>query len=327
MSILSRRQWLGGLALLPAALSSTMAAAQPAGWPDRPLRLVVPFPAGTTTDTLGRLLGNFLSVRLGQPVVVENRSGAGGGVGAASVARSAPDGNTLILGTSGTHAVNASLVRDLGYDPVRDFAPVGAFVQTPVVLGVRPGLGASSVAELVALAKQRNLTFASAGIGTTGHLSQALFDLRGGVTSTHVPYRDGGRAVTDLISGQVDAMFYHPLGFLPHIQAGTIRPLAVTGRARSPVLPEVPVMAEAGLAEFIVEGWWAVYAPAGTPAPIVARLNTLVNGALTDPDTLAALNRQGVQATGGTAEALGDLTRNEVASWREVVRAAGITAD
>ena len=322
MNALSRRHLLGGLALLPAA-----AGAQTAGWPDRPLRLVVPFPAGTTTDTLGRLLGNFLSAQLGQPVVVENRSGAGGSVGAASVARSAPDGYTLILGTSGSHAVNASLIRDMGYDPVRDFAPIGAFVQTPVVLGVRPSLGAASVAELVALAKTRNLTFASAGIGTTGHLSQALFNLRGGVETTHVPYRDGGRAVTDLISGQVDAMFYHPLGFLPHIQAGTIRPLAVTGRARSPVLPEVPTVREAGLADFVVEGWWSVYAPAGTPAPIVARLNTLVNGAIADRDTLAALQRQGVQPMGGTAEALADMTRQEVASWREVIRAAGITAD
>ena len=322
MNVLSRRHLLGGLALLPAA-----AGAQTAGWPDRPLRLVVPFPAGTTTDTLGRLLGNFLSAQLGQPVVVENRSGAGGSVGAASVARSAPDGYTLILGTSGSHAVNASLIRDMGYDPVRDFAPIGAFVQTPVVLGVRPSLGAASVAELVALAKTRNLTFASAGIGTTGHLSQALFNLRGGVETTHVPYRDGGRAVTDLISGQVDAMFYHPLGFLPHIQAGTIRPLAVTGRARSPVLPEEPTVREAGLADFVVEGWWSVYAPAGTPAPIVARLNTLVNGALADRDTLAALQRQGVQPMGGTAEALADMTRQEVASWREVIRAAGITAD
>ena len=322
MNVPSRRSLLVGLAVLPAAAS-----AQPANWPDRPVRLVVPFPAGTTTDTLGRLLGNFLSAQLGQPVVVENRSGAGGSVGAASVARSAPDGYTLILGTSGSHAVNASLIRDMGYDPVRDFAPVGAFVQTPVVLGVRPALGASTLADLVTMAKARSLTFASAGIGTTGHLSQALFNLRGGVETTHVPYRDGGRAVTDLISGQVDAMFYHPLGFLPHIQAGTIRPLAVTGRARSPVLPEVPTVREAGLADFVVEGWWAVYAPAGTPAPIVARLNTLVNGALADRETLAALQRQGVQGMGGTAEALAAMTSQEVTSWREVIRAAGITAD
>jgi tripartite-type tricarboxylate transporter receptor subunit TctC len=322
MNILSRRHALGGLALLPMA-----AAAQSAAWPDRPVRLIVPFPAGTTTDTLGRLLANFLSAQLGQPVVVDNRSGAGGGVGAASVARAAPDGLNILLGTIGTHAVNPNLVRDIGYDPVRDFAPIAAFVQTPVVLGVRPDLGVSDVAELVALGKRRNLTFASAGIGTTGHLSQAMFNLRGGVETTHVPYRDGGRAVTDLISGQVDAMFYHPLGFLPHIQAGTIRPLAVTGRARSPVLPKVPVMAEAGLADFVVEGWWAIYAPAGTPAPIVTRLNTLVNAALADRETAEALRRQGVQLMGGTADSLAELTRSEVTSWRDIIRAAGITAD
>ncbi|WP_421988831.1 Bug family tripartite tricarboxylate transporter substrate binding protein [Roseococcus sp.] len=322
MNNLPRRGLLSAAALLPMA-----AAAQPAAWPDRPVRLVVPFPPGTTTDTLGRLLGNFLSPRLGQPVVVENRSGAGGGVGAASVARSAPDGLTLLLGTIGTQAVNPNLVRDIGYDPLRDFAPISTYVQTPVVLGVRPALGVSTVSELVALGKQRNLTFASAGIGTTGHLSQALFSLRGDVATTHVPYRDGGRAVTDLISGQVDAMFYHPLGFLPHIQAGTIRPLAATGHARSPVLPQVPTMAQAGLADFVVEGWWAIYAAAGTPAPVVARLNTLVNAALVDPDTAEALRRQGVQTMGGTSEALAELTRSEVTNWREVIRAAGITAD
>ncbi len=313
-------------ALLAAPLLPAAAAAQ-GSWPDRPLRLVVPFAAGTTTDALGRLLAPYMSRNLGQPVVVDNRSGAGGSLGAAQVARSAPDGLTLILGTIGTHAVNASLLRDIGYDPVRDFAPIAAYVQTPVVLAIRPALGPTSLAELIALAKRRNLSFASAGTGTTGHLSQALLGLRAGIDTTHVPYRDGGRAVTDLISGQVDAMFYHPLGFLPHIEAGSLRPLAVTGAQRSPVLPQVPTMAEAGLPGVVVEGWWAIYAPASTPAPIVARLNALVNGALADPETAEALRRQGVQAMGGTPEALADLTRSEVAKWREVVQAARITPD
>jgi len=318
--MIQRRHSLG-LLLLPAA-----ARAQPA-WPDRPVRLIVPFAAGTTTDTLGRLFAQHIQRGLGQTVVVDNRSGAGGGVGSLAVARAAPDGLTILLGTSGTHAVNVSLVRDLGYDPVRDFAPIAAIAQTPVVLGVRPALGVASVAELVALGRTRPLSFASAGTGTTGHLSQALFSLRAGIETTHVPYRDGGRAVTDLISGQVDAMFYHPLGFLPHIQSGALRALAVTGEQRSSVLPDVPTMAQAGLADVVIEGWWAIYAPAGTPPAIIARLNALLNGALADAEFVAALRQQGVDPIGGTAEELAQRTASEVVKWREVVQRARITAE
>lgn len=312
-----------GLLLLPAAAQ----AQAPANWPDRPVRLVVPFAAGTTTDTIGRLLAQHMQRALPQPIVVDNRSGAGGGVGALAVARSPADGLTILLGTVGTHAVNASLVRDLGYDPVRDFAPIGAYAQTPVVLGVRATLGVTSMQELILLGRRRPLSFASAGTGTTGHLSQALFGLRAGIETTHVPYRDGGRAVTDLISGQVDAMFYHPLGFLPHIQSGALRGLAVTGQRRSSVLPAVPTMGEAGIADVVVEGWWAVYAPAGTPPAVVARLNALLNAALADSDFVAALRQQGVDPIGGTPEALAQLTASEIVKWREVVTRAGIRAD
>lgn len=318
--MIARRTTMG-LLLLPAA-----ARAQ-ATWPDRPVRVVVPFAAGTTTDTIGRLFAQHLQRALPQPVVVDNRSGAGGGVGALAVARAPADGLTILLGTSGTHAVNVSLVRDLGYDPVRDFAPIAAVAQTPVVLGVRPALGVSSVQELVALGRRRPLSFASAGTGTTGHLSQALFAMRAGIETTHVPYRDGGRAVTDLISGQVDAMFYHPLGFLPHIQSGALRALAVTGERRSSVLPDTPTMTEAGIADVVVEGWWAFYAPSGTPQPILARLNALLNAALADAEFLAAIRQQGVDPIGGTAAELGARTAAEIAKWREVVTRARITAD
>jgi len=318
---MNRRSLLG---IVLSAL--TLPAAAQGSWPDRPVRLVVPFAAGTTTDILGRLAAAYIAQGIGQPVVVDNRSGAGGTVGALAVAQAPADGYTLLFGTSGTMATNPILMPGLAYDPLRDFAPIASFARTSVVLGVRPQLGAASLREFLALARQRNLSMASAGTGTTGHLTQALIDLRGGVTTTHVPYREGGRAIADLLNGTVDAMVYHPLGFLPHIQSGAIRPLAVTGEARHFILPDVPTMAEAGLPGVVVEGWWAVYAPAGTPAPVLARLNTLVNGALADSATVAELRRQGLETMGGTPEALADYTRAELARQREVIRAAGITA-
>jgi tripartite-type tricarboxylate transporter receptor subunit TctC len=324
---MGRRDILLGAAAAALSWPALRAArAQPA-WPERPLRLVVPFAAGTTTDALGRLLAAHLGRHVAQPVVVENRSGAGGTVGALAVAQAAPDGHTILFGTSGTQATNPVLMPALAYDPLRDFAPVASFARTSVVLGVRPQLGAGTLEEFLALARRRRLSIASAGTGTTGHLTQALITLRSGVETTHVPYREGGRAIADLLNGTVDAMVYHPLGFLPHIQSGAVRPLAVTGEARHFILPEVPTMAEAGLPGLLVEGWWALYAPAGTPAPVVARLNALVNGALADPATLAELRRQGLETLGGTPEALAALGRAELARQREVVQAANITAD
>ncbi|SDB65972.1 Bug family tripartite tricarboxylate transporter substrate binding protein [Belnapia rosea] len=309
------------------ALALPMAAARAQSWPERPVRLVVPFAAGTTTDILGRIAGTAIAQGIGHPVVVDNRSGAGGTVGAAFVAQSAPDGYTLLFGTSGTMATNPAIMPGLPYAPLRDFAPVAAFARTSVVLGVRPQLGVATLGEFLALARRRPLSVGSAGTGTTGHLTQALLQLRSGVTTTHVPYRDGARAVTDLLNGTLDAMIYHPLGFLPHIQSGAIRPLAVTGVARHFLFPDVPTMAEAGQPGVVVEGWWAIYAPAGTPTPILARLNALTNAALAEPASLAELRRQGLEVMGGTPEALAEKTRTELAAQRELAQAANITAD
>jgi tripartite-type tricarboxylate transporter receptor subunit TctC len=311
--------------LLALILPATAARAQ--AWPDHPVRLVVPFAAGTTTDILGRIAGAAIAQGVGQPVVVDNRSGAGGTVGTAAVAQAAPDGHTLLFGTSGTMATNPAIMPNLPYDPLRDFAPVASFARTSVVLGVRPQLGVASLGDFLALARRRSLSVGSAGTGTTGHLTQALLQLRSGVVTTHVPYRDGARAVTDLLNGTLDAMVYHPLGFLPHIQSGAIRPLAVTGATRHFLFPEVPTMAEAGQPGVVVEGWWAIYAPARTPAPVIARLNVLTNAALAAPTTLAELRRQGLEVMGGTPEALAEQTRAEVAAQRELVQAAGVTAD
>jgi tripartite-type tricarboxylate transporter receptor subunit TctC len=316
-----RRAAILGLAAAPLAWPAR------AQWvPERPVRMIIPFAAGTTTDTLGRQIGAALSRGLGQPVVIDNRTGAGGTVGAAAVAQAAPDGLTLLFGTSGAMATNPVIMPAIPYDPIRDFAPVGAVARTAIVLGIRPALGPTSLAEFLTLARQRPLSLASAGTGTTGHIAQALLDLRAGISTTHVPYRDGNRAVTDLIAGVVDAMFYHPLGFLPHIRSGAIRPLGLTGTSRSFVLPELPTMAEAGLPGVIVEGWWAIYAPAATPAPVVARLNALMNAALADAETARALRDQGLEAMGGTAEQLRAHNIEEIERQREVARAAGITA-
>jgi tripartite-type tricarboxylate transporter receptor subunit TctC len=311
--------------LLAVTLPAT--AAQAEAWPDHPIRLIVPFAAGTTTDILGRIAGAAIAQGVGQPVVVDNRSGAGGTVGTAAVAQAAPDGHTLLFGTSGTMATNPAIMTNLPYDPLRDFAPISSFARTSVVLGVRPQLGVASLGDFLALARRRPLSVGSAGTGTTGHLTQALLQLRSGVATTHVPYRDGARAVSDLLNGTLDAMVYHPLGFLPHIEAGTIRPLAVTGAARHFLFPEVPTMAEAGQPGVVVEGWWALYAPARTPPPVVARLNALANAALAAPATLAELRRQGLEVMGGTPEALAEQTRTEMAAQRELVQAANITAD
>lgn len=313
------------LAAAPAATLATAAQAQTAAWPAaRPIRLIVPFAAGTTTDTFGRAIANHLSQALGQSVVVENRSGAGGNIAAAAVARDRADGYTIILGTSGTHGVNASLYREPGFDPVRDFTPVVPFVTAPVALAVRPQLGARDFAGLLALARQRPLSFASAGNGTTGHLSQALLNLRGGVETTHVPYRSGAQAVTDLLSGQVDAMFYHYLPLAQHVQAGTLMVLGVTAPARTQTLPQVPTMLELGLAGFVVEGWWALYLPAAAPREVVDRINAATNAWLRSPEALETLRNQGVTALGGTPEDLAARTTAEVAKWREVVRDARI---
>lgn len=223
-------------------------------------------------------------------------------------------------------ATNPILMPALAYDPLRDFSPIASFARTSVVLGVRPQLGVGSLGDFLALARRRPVSIASAGTGTTGHLTQALLDLRAGTTTIHAPYREGGRAIADLLNGTVDAMVYHPLGFLPHIQSGAIRPLAVTGEARHFLFPDLPTMAEAGLPGVVVEGWWALYAPAGTPAGVVARLNALLNEALADAATLAELRRQGLETMGGPPEALARHNRDELARQREVIQAAGITA-
>lgn len=318
------RRMLAGLVAAGAATAARPARAQ--AWGARPLRLIVPFAAGTTTDLFGRAIANHLSQALAQNVVVDNRSGAGGNIAVAGAARERPDGYTIVFGTSGTHGVNASLYRDPGFDPVRDFTPVVPFLTAPVVLAVRPELGAPDFAGFLEIARRRGrpIAFASAGNGTTGHLSQALLDLRAGVQTVHVPYRSGAQAVTDLLSGQIDAMYYHFLPLMQHVQEGRLLVLGVTAPQRTATLPQVLTMVELGLQGFVVEGWWALYLPAGAPREVVDRLNAAVNAWLRQPEAQETLRAQGVTALGGRPEDLAIRTAAEVAKWREVIREARI---
>jgi tripartite-type tricarboxylate transporter receptor subunit TctC len=313
----------GGLAL-PA-----LAHAQPS-WPDRPIRLVVPFAAGTSTDIIGRLVAAQMGRGLGNATVaVDNRAGAGGAIAALHVAQQPPDGAAFLLSTIGTHAVNPHLMRDLQYDPLRDFTPVVGHSKTRILLVVRPQLGTRTMVEFLQLARSRSVSVsvASPGTGTTGHLGHALLTTATSIEMLHVPYRDGGRAVTDLLSGRLDAMFYHTQFVRPHIEAGTMVGLGITGEGRSEALPEVPSMAEAGLPQVDVVGWWALHGPAGLPAPIVARVNTVLNAALREPETVAAFARNGVEPMGGTAAELAAFVRREHERWGEVARRARMTAE
>ncbi len=317
---MKRRALLATAALAPFA-------ARAAEWPDRSLRLIIPFAAGTSTDILGRLLAEKLSRGLGQPVVADNRTGGGGTVGALAAMQAAPDGYTLFWGTTGTQATNPAMIANIGYDPLRDFAPIGSFAKTAVILGVRPQLGVADLRGFIALARQRQVSIGSAGTGTTGHLTQAQLDQATGIRTTHVPYRDAGRGIADLLNGTLDAFVYHPLGFAEFIRAGNIQPLALTGERRHFLFPTLPTMAEAGAPGVLVEGWWALFAPARTPAAVVQRCNALLNAALADEATRAELHRQGLELMGGSPEDLARLNAAELTRQRTLVQAANIRPD
>ena len=296
-------------------------------WPDRPIRLVVPFAAGTSTDIIGRLVAAQMSRGLGgnATVAVDNR--AGGAIAAMHVAQQPPDGATLLLSTIGTHAVNPHIMRDLQYHPIRDFTPVVAHSRTRILLVTRPQLGPRNMDEFLALARTRSVSVASPGTGTTGHLGHALLTTATGIEMLHVPYRDGARAVTDLLSGRLDAMFYHTQFVRPHIDAGVMVGLGITGEGRVDALPDVPSMAEVGLPQVDVVGWWALHGPAGLPPPIVARVNGVINAALREPETLAAFARNGVEPMGGSAAELAAFQQRELERWGEVARRARMTAE
>ncbi|HKA81389.1 MAG TPA: tripartite tricarboxylate transporter substrate binding protein [Xanthobacteraceae bacterium] len=317
------------LALLTAlfATSASQAQTSDARWPERPIRFIVPFTAGSSSDIVARLVAQKLGERLGQQFVVENRVGAGGSLGSEQVARAEPDGHTLGLANTSTHAVAASLAT-LFYDPVKDFAPVSMLGSSPFVLATYPGVPAQNVRELIALAKAkpRLLNYASAGPATLAHLSGALFERMAQIELTHVPYRGTAQSTLDLLEGRVEMQFGTIPPTLTHIRAGKLRALAVTGARRNAALPDVPTIAEAGLAGYECTLWQAMVAPAATPPAIVARLNREVTAVLNDADVRAAFAKQGVEPEPGSPDALGARIRDDVQKWREVITSAGIRA-
>jgi tripartite-type tricarboxylate transporter receptor subunit TctC len=319
--------WQRSLLALVTACIASAAFAQP--YPNHTIRLVVPFPAGGTTDILARDVAKKLTDTLGQTVVVDNRPGAGGNIGADIVAKSAPDGYTLLMGTVGTHAINPSLYAKMPYDHVKDFVPVVLVAGVPNVLEVNPSLPINSVADLIKLAKAKpgTINFASSGSGTSIHLSGELFKTMAGVDMTHVPYKGSAPALTDLMGGQVQIMFDNLPSSLALIKAGKLRAIAVTSLKRAPVLPDVPTIAESGIPGFEASSWFGVLAPAGTPAPIVARINAEVNKWLQSPEGKDQLLAQGAEAAGGSPEQFVAHIRAETDKWAKVVKASGAKVD
>jgi tripartite-type tricarboxylate transporter receptor subunit TctC len=316
-------------ALLLLGLPGAVAAADAPPYPSKPLRFVVPFPAGGPLDIAARLIGQELAQAWGQPVVIDNRPGAGGNIGAEFVARAPADGYTVVMGAVSTHAINVSLYRKLPYDPLADFAPVTLVANMPNVLVVHRSLPARDVRELVALARARpaQLHFASGSTGSACHLAGALFNTLAGVRMTHVPYKGAAPAVTDLIGGHVELMFDNLASALPNVQAGRVRALGVTTRTRAAALPALPTLHEAGLPGFDIGTWFGVLAPAATPPAVVATLNAAILRALDAPAVGERFRALGAPPAGGTPAQFAALIRTDIAKYEKIVRASGAQAD
>lgn len=309
------------LAVLPSAHAQER-------YPSRPIRMIVPFTAGTGIDILARTIGQKLSERLKVPVVVENRAGASGNIGTEAVAKAAADGYTLLM-TASTIVQNAALSRSVPYDPVRSFSPIGLAAIGNLALVVHPSVQAKSVAELVALVKSQpgRLNYASPGSGTPHHLATELFKLNFGIDIIHVPYKGTAGAVTDLLGGQVQAMFLPVHVALPQAQAGKIRLLAAGGSRRSAVTPDLPSLAEEGVRDIDVDIWYALFAPAGLPRELVSMIGAEVAAILAQPEVREGLQKQGLNPVTGTPEALARLVETDLERWTRVVRAANIGVD
>lgn len=321
-------QTIGWGAAAWCGIAARPAAAQQ-GFPNRPIRLVVPFPAGGPTDIVARPLALLLSASLRQQVVIENKGGAGGAIAADMVAKSAADGYTLLMGTVGTHAINPALYKKLPYDAVRDFTPLGLAASAPVAVVVSTATPYGNLGALIAAARKQpgEITYASAGNGTPGHLTGEMFAKAAGISLKHVPYRGSSPALTDVIGAQIPVMFDPVQSVLPQIQGGRLRALGVSSRTRSPVLPQVPTLAESGLRGFEAEAWWSVFAPANLPAAESAMLRQEIERVVRSEAFREKLGNLGVSPAGPMKMAFADFNRAELAKWGKAVRDSGATLD
>ena len=318
------RSWFATLGLIAAL---PLGGAWASDYPVRPIRMIVGFAPGGGTDLTARPVAQKLSELLGKQVIVENRPGAAGNIATEQVAKSAPDGYTLLMGTIAALAINPTLYGNLKFDPETDFEPIIQVVDATNVLALHPSVPANTVQELIALAKQKSLSAGSSGIGATGHLSIELFNLMAGVKLVHVPYKGGGPAMGDLVGGQVQLVFATTASAGPQMKAGRIKGIAVTTVKRSALMPELPTISESGLTGFDANNWYGLLAPAKTPRAIIDRLNAEVTKVLNSPDVRAALFNQGLDAAPGTPEQFGAYIRSERAKWAKVIKASGARAE
>ena len=304
-----------------------LAAEQP--YPSKPIRLVVPFPAGGPLDVIARAIGQKLSLAWAQPVIIDNRPGAGGNIGADLVAKSAPDGYTILEGALSTHAVNVSLYSKMPYDPIKDFAPITLVAVTPNVLVLNPSVPANSVAELIGYARANpgKLAFGSGGNGSAGHLAGELFKTEARVDMVHVPYKGAAPAMQDLLGGQIQLMFDNLASSMQQVRAGKLKAIAVTTAKRSPLAPDLPTLAETGLPGFDIYTWWGFLAPAGTPKEIIAKWNAEVTRILNTPEMQAYFAQQGAEPSPTSPEQFEALIQREIPKYAKIIKASGAKVD
>jgi tripartite-type tricarboxylate transporter receptor subunit TctC len=327
-----RRHWM-----LAAASVCTVTAGlwglQPAhaqdAWPSKPIRLIVPFTPGGVTDTSGRLIAEVLGKRLGQQIIVDNKPGASGNIGTSLAKAAAADGYTLVLGFDGTMVINPHVFAKLPFDTMKDFAPVGKIGDATLILVAHPDLPVKSVADVIALSKARQggLSFGTSGTGGTPHIAGELLKMRTGANLTHVPYKGGGQAMTDVLGGNIPLVYTAVAGAYGHVKSGKLRAIAVSSAQRTTALPEVPTFVEGGVADFVVNSWVGLLAPANTPTAIVARLNSELNAALNDPVVRDKLRVMGIEPSPGSAEQFREEIRRDLARYGQVVKSAGISVE
>jgi tripartite-type tricarboxylate transporter receptor subunit TctC len=310
-----------GLALVAALLPQASLAQD---YPNRPIKLIVPFPAGGPADTIARVVGGKMQDLLGHPVVIDNRGGAGGITGVDAVAKAEPNGYTIGITSPGAIAINPSAQTNLPYNVQKDLKPISLVVKVPEILVVAPNVEAKTIAELLALSKAKSINFASTGTGSMPHLAAELFKLKSGVQAVHIPYRGAAPAVNDLLGGQVQFMFADIPVLLPHVQAGTFKALGIGSTKRSPALPDLKTMGEQGLPDVLADNWYGLIAPAATPPDIIAKLNRIANEAVKSKDVIEKLAAQGADAEGSSSDDMNKLILSETKKWGDVIRQSGV---